>query len=571
MSPTVSGSHIDYQAQVSSSATPPKLPTLQKSTAANGAPSSTPISKADRAADATFVQSELVYPSQIALLSDLPSMVSSFDEMPHQLQSFVILELLKRCPSSTLQFVSSLVVPTLKRDFIALLPIELSYQVLSYLDLKSLGRCSAVSSVWKHVLEAEGCEVAVWKQRLIAEQWYNEKEVRREVANLVRRHHKTRSNWLNGRYKTISFPGHGNNVVTCLQFDDDKIVSGSDDMTIHIYETNTGRLRKKLVGHEGGVWALQYWEDSLVSGSTDRSVRVWDMDTGLCTHVFDGHTSTVRCLMVLLEEAATSGKVELPFPIIVTGSRDATLRVWRLPNPKVDPPYQGSSAGPNPYFMHALNGHSASVRAIAGHGRVLISGSYDCTVRMWDLVSGECVRVFLGHRERVYSVGYCHELERAVSGSLDASVRVWCTKTGAALFNLEGHTSLVGLLELSPKYLVSAAADTTLRVWSPTTGQCLATLNGHTAPITCLHHDPTLNRIVSGSEGGVKVWELSSADPGGSGGPNGPQPVYGHFLRDIVTNTAGVWRVRMDERRLVTAMQREGQATWFEVLDFGTD
>ena len=63
----------------------------------------------------------------------------------------------------------------------------------------------------------------------------------------------------------------------------------------------------------------------------------------------------------------------------------------------------------------------------------------------------------------------------------------------------------MGLLEISPKYLVSAAADATLRIWCPMSGKCLAILAGHSAAITCFHHDADLNRIVSGSDGGVKV------------------------------------------------------------------
>jgi F-box and WD-40 domain protein CDC4 len=122
------------------------------------------------------------------------------------------------------------------------------------------------------------------------------------------------------------------------------------------------------------------------------------------------------------------------------------------------------------------------------------------------------------------------------------------------------------------------------------TGQCLAALSGHQAAITCFHHDPNLNRIVSGSDGGVKVWELASNGYSRSGsmntngivpakshlgsqiavkqGPNGHEPVYGRFIRDLVSSVQGVWRVRMDERRLVCAVQREDDTTWFEVLDF---
>ncbi|KAI9345668.1 hypothetical protein BDR26DRAFT_142639 [Obelidium mucronatum] len=828
-------------------------------------------------------------------LSDIPSIINTFDALAPQLQSYLLLQLLRRCSSKTLQFVSTLILPALKQDFLGDLPAELAYQILGRLDLRTLSRVSRVCKKWRGVVDGEGAGIAVWKQRLSMEGWFSEGEVKgilerfvmwrrsldgkmaiakditrgnhdsgsssrrssvgasasqkvikspgvlkldsddmatkgmlsggavsmkrsadslnsastafthrvgdevvglglgsfrstnsnlrrhaifdedddreedygadryslagsshdgygsdcdyefeedeaedyydanqqvddgdanaskeeflsyfassqqcptivqdtvdwmktlnefstsisdvsssgasmygnttgkafgrgskrlrisrarsrlrkfieecskSELSRLAlqvphlykgiyRRHHIIRRNWARGAQQTTEFPGHGNNVVTCLQFDNDKIVSGSDDQTIHIYDTKSGTIRRKLVGHDGGVWALQYWGDSLVSGSTDRSVRVWDMDTGLCTHLFEGHTSTVRCLMIVTPSATsaypfgTNGRnggadfepgLEPSQPLIVTGSRDATLRVWRLPNPKTDKYHVPQHAqgvvhthgdenntyesGQNPFSMHVLTGHSNSVRAIAGHGRVLVSGSYDHTVRVWDLINGDCVYTFRGHREKVYSVGYSHELSRAVSGSLDATVKVWCIQTGVLLHNLEGHTSLVGLLELSPEYLVSAAADQSLRIWAPGSGHCLAHLHGHTAAITCFHHDPKLNRIVSGSDGGVKLWELSSAVGGGlsvgSGssagtaaglgvdgatqatgmgpgfefrqGPNGPEPVYGRYSRDLVSGVAGVWRVRMDERRLVCAISKEGGNTWFQVLDFG--
>ncbi|KAI8823647.1 WD40-repeat-containing domain protein [Fimicolochytrium jonesii] len=536
--------------------------------------------------------------SGVAALGDIPYIISTFDTLPPQLKSYLLLQLLRRCQFPTLQFVSSLILPSLKRDYVALLPVELAYHILQYLDLRSLGRCAAVSRAWKRVVDGEGAELAVWKKRLQCEGWYDDMEGVQTppnlFKNLYRRHHVIRQNWFHGRYKHISFPGHAFNVVTCLQFDADKIVSGSDDQTIHIYDTRTGGLKKRLEGHEGGVWALQYWNEVLVSGSTDRSVRVWDMEEGACTHLFEGHTSTVRCLIIIIpHKNPATGKMEPEVPLIVTGSRDATLRVWKLPHPKRDIPWlpgcgasspsTGSTRASNPFFKYVLCGHSDSVRAIAGYGNTLVSGSYDCTVRVWDLGTGAVSFICRGHRQKVYSVGYSHELRRAVSGSMDATVRIWCTRTGAQLFNLEGHTSLVGLLELSPQYLVSAAADATLRIWSPTTGQCLANLTGHSAAITCFHHEPRLNRIVSGSDGGVKVWELNSTGYGSgqppagapfvpalafTQGPNGPQPVHGRFIRDLVGNVQGVWRVRMDEQRLVCAVQRDGGPTWFEVLDF---
>jgi F-box and WD-40 domain protein CDC4 len=99
-----------------------------------------------------------------------------------------------------------------------------------------------------------------------------------------------------------------------------------------VFDIHTGNLLQRLSGHDGGVWALQYWKHILVSGSTDRSIRVWDLNTGTSHHMFEGHTSTVRCLLILPPSHLN------PFlsnPLIITGSRDNTLRIWKLPYPNV--------------------------------------------------------------------------------------------------------------------------------------------------------------------------------------------------------------------------------------------
>ena len=330
--------------------------------------------------------------------------------------------------------------------------MELSFEVLSFLDLKTLANCYLVCKRWRQVLAGPGSELAVWKKLLIQEDYYREDQVLDALIppynksnppphlynQLFRKHHEITQNWYLGKGRHISFPGHGSHVVTCLQFDSQKIVSGSDDQTIHIYDTKTGLLLKKLLGHDGGVWALQYWNNILVTGSTDRTIRIWNMENGVCNHIFGGHTSTVRCLQIILP-SNVNGITTPNFPLIVTGSRDATLRIWRLPDPDVDEAFlDPERSDRNPYLLHILTGHSNSVRAIAGSGNILVSGSYDSNVRIWDLETGKCKWVCTGHTEKVYSVGYSPELEIAVSGSMDATVRIWCAKTGQALHILEG-------------------------------------------------------------------------------------------------------------------------------------
>ncbi|CAE6466081.1 unnamed protein product [Rhizoctonia solani] len=270
-------------------------------------------------------------------------------------------------------------------------------------------------------------------------------------------------------------------VVTCLLFFRNRIISASDDHQIHVYSPTSGELLLRLEGHEGGVWALAvspnspsapHATDSLVSGSTDRTVRIWDLSTGKCTHVFGGHTSTVRCLAIVKPMWIDVDGRKEKWPkrtLIVTGSRDHTLSVWKLPrHGDIDAWARMAKIWIQPrqvdsLFEHEvpLSEHTHAVRALAARGRTLIPGSYDTTVRVW--VTGECKWTLDGHSQKVYSVVLDPQRNQAMSGTMDGTVRIWSLATGQALHTLTGHSSLVGLLGLSPTPSGSTAAMTVRR------------------------------------------------------------------------------------------------------------
>ncbi|KAJ7171971.1 WD40 repeat-like protein [Mycena filopes] len=501
----------------------------------------------------------------LTTLLTLPSLLSHFNALPPALQSHFLLTLLRHSPLPVLRTLHSVLTPTLARDFLTLLPPELASHILSFLPFPALARASRVSKSWRSLIDADPL---VWTSLLKSSgmHWGSEQAFLRAHHRLPYPHkslfqsrYLTHARWAAATAPTHrSFPAHGSSVVTCLVLSRGRVISASDDHSIHVYDPLAGELRLALQGHEGGVWALAATRDILVSGSTDRTVRIWDLKTGRCTHVFGGHTSTVRCLAIVQPEwvEMEDGRRE-KWPkraLIVTGSRDHTLRVWTLPRTG-DASYScfdegdPDDADDNPYHRLFLEGHDHAVRALAARGRTLVSGSYDCTVRVWDLVTGACRWILVGHTQKVYSVVLDPPRHQACSGSMDGTVRIWDLKTGRCAHTLTGHTSLVGLLGLSPRTLVSAAADSTLRVWDPDTGALQHTLAAHTGAITCFQHDEF--KVLSGSDGTLKMWNLRD----------------GSVARDLLTGITGVWQVVFEGRWCVAASNQTRNGTVQTVLD----
>ncbi|KAI0672823.1 WD40 repeat-like protein [Trametes maxima] len=530
----------------------------------------------------------------LTTLLALPSLLSHFSNLPPPLQSHVLLTFLRHSPLSVLRTLHSVLTPTLARDFLTLLPPELVSLILSFLPFPDLARASRVSKSWRAIIDSDP---VLWRDLLKSTRiWFgHDSETAFSDAIMARRRrqglptpnslplphpykilcksrHLTRTRWVtNQEPKRLTFPAHGRSVVTCLIFSHGRIISASDDHSIHVYSPVTGTLIRSLDGHDGGVWALAATKNTLVSGSTDRTVRIWDLETGRCTHVFGGHTSTVRCLAIVkpemidfVNEDGVPVREKWPKrPLIVTGSRDHSLRVWTLPRPgdeeyrcygaddtEVDPSEE--DVDDNPYHKLHLEGHDHAVRALAARGRTLVSGSYDCTVRIWDIITGDCKWVLVGHTQKVYSVVLDINRNLACSGSMDGTVRVWNLNTGTSQHVLAGHTSLVGLLGLSPSYLVSAAADSTLRVWDPDTGELRHALAAHSGAITCFQHDEF--KVLSGSDGTLKMWDIRD----------------GTQVRDLLTGIVGVWQVVFEGRWCVAASNRM-DSTVLDVWDFGDD
>ncbi|EPY53749.1 F-box/WD repeat protein Pop1 [Schizosaccharomyces cryophilus OY26] len=514
----------------------------------------------------------------------LDNIISTFETLPQSVQHYLLSHLLKKSSKHALQKISEFLIPVFKKDLLSNFPPEISRIVLSYLDAPSLCAVSKVCRGWSRMVSHSD---EFWKNLFIREGFYWDSYddqvktlcLKRSLSNcntmkkIYLRHYQLRKRWMNApkRIKHYSFPVHGVDLITKVQFDDEKIVVSTCSPKINVYSTKTGALIRSLEEHEGQVWAFEYIGDTLVTGSTDRTVRVWDLRTGECKQVFHGHRSTIRCIKIvcrnnlntdiMAEKENNINSASLMPPYIVSSSRDCTIRLWRLPDLN-DPPFMNQRANneenensptpTNPYHLRTLRGHTDSIREVACEGDTIVSASYDGTVRVWRASTGACLHVLRGHVGRVYSVAIDSSGKRCMSAGLDAKIRIWDTETGELIQVLNGHSSLVSQVTLKNDFLVSASAspDNSLRVWDTKSGKCLCFLK---CPIGHIFFQHDESKIISGSKNKLQLWDIRS----------------GKLVRDLLTELDSIWQVGYNENICVAAVLRDNRF-WIDVLDFGS-
>lgn len=270
--------------------------------------------------------------------------------------------LIDSCDTSQVRYILGKIEPRFQRDFISLLPKELSIYVLQLLEPNDLLNAARTCKAWKTLCD----DTLLWKEKcrqyeISCSIMRSPKEQDPDLINWKKvflTQQKIDGNWRTGKSSVKrELRGHDDHVITCLQFYGDRIISGSDDNTLKVWCVTSGQCLLTLVGHTGGVWCSQFEGDVICSGSTDRTIKVWDIHSGNNIHTLFGHTSTVRCLSMHQN-------------IVVSGSRDATLRVWDVTSGDC---------------QHMLIGHMAAVRCVQYDGKRVVSGAYDCVVKIWEI------------------------------------------------------------------------------------------------------------------------------------------------------------------------------------------
>ncbi|XP_065190435.1 small ribosomal subunit protein RACK1-like [Sycon ciliatum] len=195
--------------------------------------------------------------------------------------------------------------------------------------------------------------------------------------------------------------------------------------------------------------------------------------------------------------------------MILSSSRDKSIIVWNL--------NREEGTGNVGVPKRRLTGHSHFVSdvVISSDGQFALSGSWDHTLRLWDLQRGVTTRRFVGHTKDVLSVAFSADNRQIVSASRDRSIKLWNT-LGVCKYTIqdEGHSEWVSCVRFSPNnqnpIIVSAGWDRLVKVWNLTNCRLKTNHIGHTGYLNTVTVSPDGSLCASGGKDGLAMlWDLN--------------------------------------------------------------
>ena len=167
------------------------------------------------------------------------------------------------------------------------------------------------------------------------------------------------------------------------------------------------------------------------------------------------------------------------------------------------------------WFSPPSHSHSAEVTSVvfSPDGRILASGSWDHTIRLWDMETKKVTAILQGHSDGVTSLTFSPDGKTLTSGSWDHTIRLWDMELKKKTTVLQGHLLPVTSLAFSPggKTLASGSWDHTIRLWDMEPNKETAAWQGHSLPVTSLAFSPDGKTLASGSDDNtIRLWDMES-------------------------------------------------------------
>ncbi|XP_058206435.1 protein TORMOZ EMBRYO DEFECTIVE [Rhododendron vialii] len=265
-------------------------------------------------------------------------------------------------------------------------------------------------------------------------------------------------------------------------------------------------ISKRLVGYNEEIVDMKFLgeeEQFLAVATSVEQVRVYDLASMSCSYVLAGHTDIVLCLDTCV---SSSGRT-----LIVTGSKDNSIRLWEAESTRC---------------IGVGLGHMEAVGAVAFSKKrrnFIVSGSSDRTLKVWSLDSLsddmeqstnlKAKAVVAAHDKDINSLAIAPNDSFVCSGSQDRTACVWRLPELVSVVVLRGHKRGIWSVEFSPvdQCVITASGDKTIKIWAISDGSCLKTFEGHTSSVYRASFLTRGTQFVScGADGLVKLWTVKT-------------------------------------------------------------
>ena len=338
------------------------------------------------------------------------------------------------------------------------------------------------------------------------------------------------------------FSGHEESVNTvALTSDGRYAISGGADRTLRVWELNSGCCLRTFEVLEGPVLAVSVTPDGhyAVTGSTDNKLRLWQI-RGIGRSVTTGALSRpLDAIEATRIAAGVQGWMDKAHKALK--DRNFAEAGAALRHVRSLPGYERETSLMDLWHQVSLGGHRIGLRGvycrrtcynktIEGHkdavvsivltedGSHAISGGVYGTLRVWETISGKCIRVFSAHDDLVKAIALTSDGRYVLSCSRDGSLRKCDLTNGRRVRTFrrhifDWHKASVNALALTPDGhgMVSGSEDNTLRLWDMVSGRCLHIYKGHEGAVTAVAITRDGCHIVSGSsDKTLRLWELAN-------------------------------------------------------------
>ncbi len=362
--------------------------------------------------------------------------------------------------------------------------------------------------------------------------------------------------------------------VNDIAFNSDgtRALTAGSDATVRLWNVSTGECLRELKGFKRRVISVAFSPNdrwALAGGSSQNAfIRLWDLSTE------DTHSPTYRIgRSIGMHSGAVNTVAFSPDSrLVASGSDDKRIHIINADNG---------------YVLRYIQGHQMGVTSVAfsPDGKFLLSASGclhskmakdppDYTLRLWDIASGECLRIFEGHRTFINKALFTPDGNTILSASDDRTLRVWDVKSGDCVKIIECEPPApFNSIDISPDGRHVASSNQflnkvmLLNVWDLKTGECVRQFESNLVIPTVVFSPDGCHLLTQGQGSNIRMWTLDwELDPPEQADwHEGAHPYLEQFLT-LHTPFAGPLpeERRAPEEEVTLALTHKGKPQWTE-------